>query len=273
MNTRLLALSGVMALFLVLVLAAATAQAKDWPRPQGPVADYAQVIGPEYKSKITALAQEIWQKTNTALVVATLPSLDNESLEEAASRLYRAWGIGKKGVDKGALILVAVAERRVRIEVGYGLEGALTDAYSGQIRDQVLVPHLKEGRYGQGLYEGLAAIAHLAAKEAKVELSGVPQPRVTYRQPSPYGSWGTWGLIFMVALVLILVKAHRGGGFSGSGGLGGFFTGLMVGSLFGGGRRGGDGSGGGGDGWGGGGGDSGGFGGGDSGGGGASGDY
>lgn len=273
-NTRLLALSGVLALFLVLLLAAAPALAKDWPRPQGPVADYAKVIDAGYQAKITAASKELRQKTGVLVVVATLPSLDGETIEEAASRLLRAWGMGQKGVDKSVLILVAKAERRVKIEVGYGLEGVLTDAYSGQIRDQVLVPHLHEGRFGQGLYEGLAAIAHLVATDAKVELSGLPQPRVTYRQQSGYGSWGAWGVVIFLVLLYIFAKAFRGGGFSGGGGLGGFLTGLMVGSIFGGGRRGGDGDGsGGGDGWGGGGGDSGGFDGGDSGGGGASGDY
>ena len=275
-NIRPVALVRVLGPLLVLVLLlawTAPAQAKDWPRPQGFVGDYAQVIDPAYQQKINAAGQQLWQKTGVAVVVATLPSLDNESIEEAAARLYRAWGIGKKGVDRGALILVAVKERRVRIEVGYGLEGSLTDARAGQIRDQVLVPQLREGRYGQGLYEGFSAIAQIAASQAKVEMTGLAPVKVPPSQESGYGSWGAWGIIIFLVVIYILAKAFRGGGFGGGGGLGGFLSGLLLGSLLSGGRRGPDDFGGGGGGGGDGGGDSGGFDGGDSGGGGASGDY
>lgn len=221
-------------LALALVLAALPAQAKDWPRPQGFVGDYAQVIEPAYQQKINAASQQLWQKAQAAVVVATLPSLDNESIEDEAARLYRAWGIGKKGVDKGALILVAVKERRVRIEVGYGLEGALTDARAGQIRDKVLVPHLREERYGQGLFEGVSAIAQVAAEDAKVELTNLAPVKAPGRQDSGYGSWGGWGAIILLVVIYILAKAfRRGGGGGGGRGLGGFLTGMWLGSLFG----------------------------------------
>ncbi|MCA1990395.1 MAG: TPM domain-containing protein, partial [Desulfarculus sp.] len=105
---------------LVLALAGPAGAARDWPRPQAPLADYAQVVPPQYAQAIDALGQELLQKTGASLVVATLPALEDETIETAAVRLFQAWGIGKKGEDRGVLILVAVAQRRLRIEVGYG---------------------------------------------------------------------------------------------------------------------------------------------------------
>lgn len=247
-------------------------EARDWPRPQGPVADYAQVIPAEYRQKIAALATELWQKTGESVVVATLPSLKDETLEEAAVRLFSQWGIGKKGQDKGVLIMVAVHERRLRIEVGYGLEGVLTDAKSGQIRDQFMVPELKQDHYGPGLYLGAAAVAQLLAQDAGVQLTGVPQLRPRAQEDG--GGWGIGGIVVVLFVVFLLLRGGRGGrgGFGGGGG--GFLSGLLLGSILGGGRRGGWGDGGGDGGFGGGGdGGFGGFDGGSSGGGGASGDY
>ena len=252
--TRALAALCLAALCLAL---AGPAQARDWPRPDGPVADYARVIPQEYQQRITAAASQLWQKTGAAVVVATLPSLDGQAIEDEAVRLFEQWGIGQKGVDKGVLILVAVGERRVRVEVGYGLEGVLTDAKAGLVRDQALVPHLKEGDYGQGLYAGVAAVAQLVAADAGVKLDGVPQVKLKQRGGGTLGGVGVF--LLLAFLFLFLRVARRGGG--------GFLGGLILGSLMGGGgSRGGGGF----DGFGGG---FGGFGGGMSGGGGASGSF
>ncbi|MCA1906255.1 MAG: TPM domain-containing protein [Desulfarculus sp.] len=225
------------------------------------------MVPPPYAEAINALGRELWQKTGASLVVATLPALEDETIEEAAVRLFQAWGIGKKGEDRGVLILVAVAQRRLRIEVGYGLEGVVTDAAAGRIRDQDLVPQLKQNQYGPGLLAGSQALARLIAAASGVELTGVPQAKAKKRS----SGWNLGG-IFIALLVfwLLLRLGGRRGGGGGLGGRGGgdFLTGLLLGSILGG--RGGGGRGGGFDSFGGG---FGGFGGGMSGGGGASGDF
>jgi uncharacterized protein len=252
-------------LVLLLLLAPPGAWAKVWPRPEGPVADYAKVIDAAQAQRITQVATELWQKTQVAVVVATLPSLDGRPLEETAVDLYRAWGIGDKNANKGALILVAVGERRVRIEVGYGLEGALTDLQSGRIRDQVLVPKLKEGDYGQALYLGVAAIAQVAAAETGATLTDVPAVKFH----AEFRGGGGVGLSVSVFLVIMFIYLGLKGRRSVRDG-GNFWTGVILGLLMSGGRGSSGGGGGDFDSFGGG---FGGFGGGSSGGGGASGDF
>ena len=244
----------------LLALPGAARAGTDWPRPRGPVADYAKVIPESYRQAIAAAATELWQKTGAAVVVATLPSLEGNTIEDTAVELFQKWGIGKKGEDKGVLILVAVKERRLRIEVGYGLEPVITDATAGLIRDQALVPFLKKNQYGKGLYAGVVAVANLVAKAEGVTLTGVPQLKLKKRRATGVG---IGGLFFLLLLLFVFGRAFRGRGG------GGLMTGLLLGSMLGGGRGG---FGGGGD-FGGFGGGFGGFGGGMSGGGGASGGF
>jgi uncharacterized protein len=223
------------------------------------VGDYAKVIPPQYAQGIAAASTELWQKTGAALVVATIPSLDGDSIEEAAVRLFQQWGIGKKGDDQGILFLVAVKERRMRIEVGYGLEGIITDATAGAIRDQAMVPYLKKNDYGKGLYAGVAAAAQIIAKDKGVALTGVPKVKVR----KPTGGLAIGGLFFVFLVIFILLTSLRRGSARG------VLPALILGSMMGGGFRGGGGGGFGGFGGGG----FGGFGGGMSGGGGASGGF
>ena len=235
----------VLALALCLALPAAALAARDWPRPTAPLADYAQVVPPKYAQAIDALGQELLQKTGAALVVATLPALEDETIEEAAVRLFETWGIGKKGEDRGVLILVAVSQRRLRIEVGYGLEGVITDAAAGRVRDQDLVPQLKQNQYGPGLLAGSQALARLIAASAGVELTGAPKAKAKAKQRS--SGWGLGGIFIALLVFWLLVRlgGRRGGGGGGLGGRGGggLLTGLILGSLLGGGGRGGRGGG------------------------------
>lgn len=257
------------------LLAPASALARAWPRPEGPVADFAQVIPPETQQGIASMAKQLQQRTGVAVVVATLPSLEGRPLEETAVDLYRQWGIGQKEVNKGLLIMVAVKEKRLRLEVGYGLEAVITDAQAGQIRDQVIVPHLRQGDYAQGLSQGVAAVAREVYRQAGLSPDEFPPvqaaPAAKPRKEKSSGHWLGWGALIAVLVFYLIGRGLRGRGAQGGGG---FWTGLLLGSLFGGGGRhhwgGGQGSSGGFDSFGGG---FGGFGGGSSGGGGASGDF
>ena len=95
----------------------------NFAKPVGAVNDFAGVLPSQYKSQMEDLAREVLEKTGTAIVVATVTSIGENDAEDYANSLYQAWGIGKKGEDKGVLIFLAVKERKVRIETGYGVEG------------------------------------------------------------------------------------------------------------------------------------------------------
>ena len=94
--------------------------AEPFPRPQGLVNDFANVISPQYEEKLAQITSELLKKTEVPVVVVTMPDIGGEDYNEYAARLYEAWGIGKKGVDKGVLIFVTLKERKMRIETGYG---------------------------------------------------------------------------------------------------------------------------------------------------------
>ena len=221
------------ALFLVLAALfslALAAKAAQWPRPQGPVADYAKMIPEQYLKKITALSTELRQKTGDALVVATVPSIGNESIEEAAVRIFEAWGIGLKGKDNGILLLVAQKERKMRIEVGYGLEGIVTDATAGRVRDQAILPYFKKGDFGAGVWLGVANLAKIIADDKGVKLTGLPESAPGKKG----GSAGFAAIFVIIALGIIILRMARRGGRGGRGG--GLVTGMVLGSMMGGGR-------------------------------------
>jgi len=187
-----------------------------------------------------ALAREVLQKTGTAIVVVTVPTIgENQETSLYANGLYQAWGIGKKGEDKGVLIFLTIKERKVRIETGYGVEGILPDGLVGEIRDKYLKPQLKAGKYGQAFYDTMYVLSSYIAKDAKVQLSGSPVPTRSKSRTENKGI-NVFGLIiFLLAaalllgtrqgrsmlpwiLLLLMSGSGRGGGGGFSGGFGGF---------------------------------------------------
>src|SRR5579864_9056663 len=96
-------------------------------KPQGYVSDFADILAPDVKNELRAMLGETERQTSAEIALVTVPSLDGETVEEYANRLFKEWGVGKKGADNGVLVLVAPSERRIRIEVGYGLEPVLPD--------------------------------------------------------------------------------------------------------------------------------------------------
>ncbi|MCF8033979.1 MAG: TPM domain-containing protein [Desulfarculaceae bacterium] len=225
------------ALLLVVFLAAPAWAALDYARPTGPggvpasVGDYAKIIPANIKQAMENLSAELLQKTGASLVVATLPSLDGESIEQAAVQLFQKWGIGKKGQDKGVLLLVAPTERKMRIEVGYGLEGVLTDATSGAIRDQYMLPFFKKGDFGKGLLNGAAAAASVVAQSEGVKLTGVPEVKIK----TGSRGFGIGGLfLVLIAFWLFMRMFGRKGGKGGRGGGSGILPAILLGSMMGG---------------------------------------
>ena len=229
------ALTGV--LLLVLLLAAPATAALDYARPTGPgglpaaVGDYAKILPANIKQFMENLSTELLQKTGDSLVVATVPSLHGESIEQAAVHLFEKWGIGKKGQDKGVLLLVAPTERKMRIEVGYGLEGTLTDATAGAIRDQYMLPFFKKGDFGKGLLNGAAATASVLAQAAGVKLTGVPEVKI---RTSSRRNLGIGGLFVVLAIFWLVMRVFgRRGGRGGRGGGSGILPAILLGSMMG----------------------------------------
>jgi len=242
-------------LFFFLLAGPILAESADrFPRPQGPVNDFADVISPEYEQKLTQVAAELLQKTGVAVVVATVPDIGGEDYNEYANRLYQAWGIGKKGEDKGVLLFVTIKERKMRIETGYGVEGIIPDGLAGEIRDNYMIPYLKQNRFGEGLLSGTLAIAGVIAKDAGVSLTGQAPMRRPARKRSKWS--GLFGFLFFLLVLFSMGRGRRRGGLLpllllgsmggrggyGRGGFGGFGGGF---GGFGGGMSGGGGAGGG----------------------------
>lgn len=160
------------ALLLALSVAvfARPAGAREWPAPRGHLSDFAGVVDTASADSIEALCAELREKTGAELAVVTLPDLGGETIDPVAVELFEQWGIGKKGKDDGVLIVLGRAERRVRIEVGYGLEGILPDGRCGAIIRRVMGPDLHADRFGPGLLRGAEAVANVIAQDRGVTL-------------------------------------------------------------------------------------------------------
>jgi uncharacterized protein len=143
---------------LTLVAAAARADVVEVPYLSGRVVDTAEALSADASARIGELLKTHEASTGNQVVVLTLPSLGDESIEDFADRVFQAWQLGQAGKDNGVLIAIAVEDRRLRIEVGYGLEGTLTDLAAGRIIRGTITPHFRDGDYDGGIEAGVAAV-------------------------------------------------------------------------------------------------------------------
>ena len=207
MDNRVMKIFPLVGFLFLLLCTPALVSALNFPQTNVPINDYAKVIPPEYEARMDRLARALWDKTGTALVVATFPDLGGESPRIFANRLYEAWGIGKSGEDKGVLLLVAVKERQVTFETGYGVERILPDTKMGDILDQYVVPFLRRDEYGEGLLNGMAAVAQVVTQNAGVKLNlDRYAPGATVK---PKG-WGLDDLLLLFFVVLFVVFGFLG---------------------------------------------------------------
>jgi uncharacterized protein len=253
---------------LLLVCSSAFAADLSSLKPQGYVNDFAGVMDAPSRAAVERYCADLERSTGAQVAVVTIDTLDGVPIEDAANTLFRQWGVGKKGHDEGVMLMLAVQDRKSRVEVGYGLEPNLPDGFAGSVLREMRPP-LQRGNYGSAIQAGVAEIGQRIADAKGVTVQHTLPRR---SQPEPARGGGIPGPLILLGIVLLFSILGRGGGG------GGFLAGMILGNLFGG-RGGGGGSGWGGGGFGGdgGGGDSGGgfggFGGGDSGGGGASGGW
>ena len=262
-RTRFLGPLLVCGLFLFCLPFLGAEQVKDLPKATDYVSDFAHVLSPQAVAELDALCGQLdHSNANSQIAIVTVRNLDGDDAADWANQLEDAWKIGKKGSDKGVLLLLAVDDHKYRIDVGYGLEGILNDAKVGDI-GRAMRPYLRAQDYDSAVTMAVGQIAQVIAADAGVTLSSAPQ-----EQAQPRVQHGGSVLPFLLFILIFLFF----GGFT-------LFRILMVLGLFGGGWRGGPwmgsgwGGGGFGGGGGGGGGGFGGFGGGGFGGGGAGGDW
>lgn len=194
-----------------------------FPEHRGAVNDFANVIPSSYEDQIEAICVELWQKTSTAVVVVTIPALGDNYIEDYATRLYETWGIGKKGEDKGVLIVNAIEDRKIRIETGYGVEGILPDGKVGELLDRYVIPHLKDGDYGMAHLSAVKAVAGVIAKDAGVNITDAVDDRAE-RRDTPSPKCGGSFLFFLIILLIIITRGR-------------IIPWLLLGSMFGGGSR------------------------------------
>jgi uncharacterized protein len=242
---------------------------QDLPAPTNYVSDFAGVLSAQTQNTLNRLCTQLDRQAHAQVAVVTIKSLDDEPIEDFATALEDKWKVGKKGTDRGLLLILAVNDRKYRIEVGYGLEGILPDGRVGDIGRQ-MVPYLRQNDYNGAVTMAVQQIANIIATDAGVTLDLGPRPARAPPQPVQQLTLGQVVILGLVLMGIIFLLARLGGS-----GLLGFLIGMFMGGGGGGGwgGRGGGGSGWGGGGGGGDGGGFGGFGGGSSGGGGASGSW
>jgi uncharacterized protein len=216
------------------------------PALTGAVNDFANVIDGTARHQIADLSKRVEQATGDILVVATVDTVQPQDIQSYATKMFEnsGRGIGFRGKDNGVLILLAVRDRRVRVEVGYALEEFITDGFAGEVSRQTMTPYFRTGEYGQGLKAGAEAIAQRLAEARNTSIPGVAR-REPPRQRTGSGGFPIGLIVFLLIWILISRPWRRrrrrawGGGpwsgwSSGVGPFGGGFGGGMGGSWGGG---------------------------------------
>ena len=198
--------------------------------PDGFVNDFADVLSSQTEAQIEERLLNFQNQTNSQIAVVTIPELVDETIETYAVRLFEEWGVGQEGQDNGALFLVAIADRKLRIEVGYGLEGQLTDIESRQIVSNIVAPRFQENDFDSGISEGVLAITQAIESE-----DIYPQAGVANQNSKPnidYGFLFWIGIFVFMWLGSVLSRSRSWwlGGVLGAGG--GVIIGLIMSIWF-----------------------------------------
>jgi uncharacterized protein len=151
-------------LLLVMLACVAPVAAQTLPQPVGRINDFASVLDETTEQELASLVETVERETTAQIAVATVTSLEGQSVEEYALKLFNAWGVGQKGKDNGVLVLVAPTEREMRIEVGYGLEGVLPDGLAGRVIREDFTPPFRDGDYRSGILAGTRRIADIVRR-------------------------------------------------------------------------------------------------------------
>ena len=263
-RARLLGFRLLLAAMFFVPLAALAERVQDLPKPTDYVSDFANVLSPQAVERLDRICAELdHSKADSQIAIVTIHNLDGEDPAEYAIQLEDKWKMGKKGSDRGVLVLLAVDDRKYRIDVGYGLEGILNDAKIGDI-GRAMVPYLRARDYDSAMILAVGRVAQVIATDAGVKLDEAPLAPRAHQQGSGgsalaklipflilfllFGGFGFLRLLFGVGLVSSALGGRRytggpfigGGGWGGGGGGGGGGFGGFGGGSFGGGGAGGD---------------------------------
>lgn len=222
-------------------------------KPTGWVNDFANVIDDPTEAKLNKLLTSYEKATSNEVAVVTVPTLNDIPVDDYATRLFEQWEIGKKDKENGLLILVAPTEKKARIEVGYGLEGAINDALTGKIMDAVMIPWFRQGDFSTGILNTATESIRIINEKYNIEFdsssaAGISSARMRHVKTRKSSIFSKIFKFVIVALLILLFIKHpwaalfilmgmsgggRGGGFRGSsfggGGFGGFGGGLSGG--------------------------------------------
>jgi uncharacterized protein len=181
--------------------------------PQDYVVDLAGIIRDDVRKQLDTYLTELERKTTAQVLVLTVQSLDGESIEGFSLRTAEKWKLGQKGKDNGVLIVVAVKDRKYRLEVGYGLESVLPDSMVGSIGREYLVPYFRKGDYSTGIFTATLAVIQTIASHEGVQMTGFPGIRTINGDyvRKPVGILGTILLIvlFLIAVILFVTNPHQ----------------------------------------------------------------
>jgi uncharacterized protein len=225
--------------FLLLLIASPLARALEVPPLRGRVNDYAGVMSQDQVRTLESQLAQFEQETGHQIAVLTIPTLDGEDIEGFSIRVAETWKIGKKGFDNGVILLVAVKDRKLRLEVGYGLEGVLPDAIADRIIRDYIVPRFRAQDYAGGVIAGIDAVQKVIKQEPLPESARKPNqaPR------SGFNSLAMFAIAFVIFALMAFSSGRRsrnqmwsgrgrryppifwgggGGGFGGGGSGGGF---------------------------------------------------
>jgi uncharacterized protein len=221
----------------------------DLPMPSYHVEDYANVVNTSHERALNGVLQELEQKTGAQYIILTVDTIEGMPIEQFSIELTEKWKLGRKGKDRGMLFSLAKNDQKWRFEVGYGLEGYITDQFCGRVGRDVLVPYLKQGNYSEGIYQANLKIIQKIASESGVALTGMPKVATTstQRRNIRRGLPCCSILPILIFILLLFGGGGRGmwmwfflpfmlGGFGGHGGYGrsGSFGGGSFGGGFGG---------------------------------------
>lgn len=231
----------------LLLLPLVSPAALEVPGWTGPVNDSAGVMTENEESELTVFLTELNDSTGIQMAVLTIPSLEGESIEEFSIRVAETWKLGQKDKDNGALLLVSLDDRELRIETGYGLESSLTDMKCGLIIRNVITPYFRNGDYGEGITAGIKNMAGIASGDESMVEPSLEREDSDIGIKSIIAASVFFIIFFSIVSMGLISHIRRHGGIGGGGGFsGGGFGGFSGGGFGGGGSSGGGFSGGGG---------------------------
>ena len=183
--------------------------------PQGAVSDFASLMSEQTRASLETVCRSLLEKTGVSCVFATVDDLEGNDINDIATKLFEKWGVGKKGVDEGILLLVAVKDRRIRIETGYGSEGYLTDAQAARIIRDIMQPAFAHQQWDEGFLGAMVAIVSLAASAHNASpgtimgnaIDVAPSAAAPVGRP---GKINIFGIVFFSVLLLFLLSTRFG---------------------------------------------------------------